>query len=239
MPVEFNLFLSVLGIGFILGIEHALDADHVAAIATIASKQKSIIKSSILGAFWGAGHTLTLFLVGLLVLGLKLTLPNVIALSFEFVVGIMLVLLGLNVLIEARKLHLKTSEHSHGTEKHEHVLYYEEKKVLPHTHKSFFVGMIHGLAGSAVLMLLVLSTLDSFVDGMLYIFVFGLGSIIGMILVGTLIGIPLKAASNVDKLGHTIRIIAGVVSVVLGFVIIYQIGLVEGLFSSLNTLLFP
>lgn len=94
IEIESLQLITLFGLGFILGLKHALDADHIVAVSTIVSQTKSLKKSSLLGAIWGMGHTTTLFLVGLAILGFKLTLPYKLALSFEFLVGIILVILG-------------------------------------------------------------------------------------------------------------------------------------------------
>ena len=224
MPEIFSL-LSLLMLGFVLGLQHALDADHVAAVSAIASETKSVKKSSILGIFWGLGHTATLLFAGAIALLLKIAIPQKLALSFELLVGIMLVVLGFDVLRKAasNKVHLHFHEHDGKRHVHFHSHANPSSHIHTHAHKSFIVGAIHGLAGSAALMLLVLSTVDSVFSGLLYIVVFGLGSIAAMLTISTIIGLPFKLTSNFGKVNGAIKLIAGAASVVLGASIIYGI----------------
>lgn len=216
---------AILVLGFMLGLKHALDADHVVAVSAIVSENKNLRKSSLLGVFWGFGHTLTLLLVGLVVLVFKISIPENVALSLEFLVGVVLVVLGLTVL---KKVHLHF--HRHEEEKHIHIHSHKHENSHSHEHRSFAVGVVHGLAGSGALMLLILATIDTVWQGIFYILVFGLGSILGMLLISTVIGLPFAATANFEKLNMRIRVVAGIISILLGIAIIIEIGLVEGLF---------
>jgi high-affinity nickel permease len=224
-------------LGFVLGMRHALDADHVVAVSTIVTKSRSLLRASILGTIWGLGHTATLLLVGLAVLLFKLAIPAKLALSMEFAVGMVLVLLGLSVTKEfiLDKVHLH--RHSHGREEI-HVHIHSHKDTPDHSHghsmkaehKSFLVGMVHGLAGSAALMLLVLTTVTSLYVGVLYILVFGLGSILGMAAISALITLPFKlSADRFEAFNYRLRLTAGFLSIALGAAIMFQIGFREGL----------
>jgi len=221
---------TLLGLGFVLGLKHALDADHVVAISTIVSHTKSLKKSSLFGAIWGVGHTTTLFLVGLAILIFKLTIPDKLALSFEFLVGIVLVVLGIDVLRKIIKEKTHWHRHQHGKVRHTHFHSHEALSSHNHLHKSFIVGMVHGLAGSAALMLLVLTTVKSISQGLLYILVFGVGSILGMLLVSGVIGLSFLWTTRFDGLHNGVKVLTGSISIVLGFIIMYQIGFVNGLF---------
>ena len=221
---------TVLGLGFILGLEHAFDADHVVAVSTIVSEYKSINKSSKIGAFWGLGHTLTLLLVGFIILTFKLKIPQKLALSLEFAVGIVLVALGINVLYKLYKKKMHMHEHQHGIFKHAHYHSHKDIKHHDHAFKSFFIGMIHGLAGSAALMILILATIDNFYSGIFYILLFGIGSIIGMILISAAIGIPFIITSRFKNMHKITRVLAGTISIFLGSFIIVDIGFTKGLF---------
>jgi len=215
--------LPVLGLGFILGLEHALDADHVAAVTALVSKHKNMKRASLLGVFWGLGHTTTLFIAGILILMLKITIPERIALSFEFIVGIMIVILGTSVLIDLfiRKKHAHI--HSHDGIAHTHPHLHNHSKSHSHYHKPFIVGLIHGLAGSAALMLLVLSTVESMMLGLAYILIFSFGSIIGMAIVSSAISIPFVISKS-TLINKRIRYIASVLSILFGLYIIFNIG---------------
>lgn len=225
---------TLLGFGFLLGVKHAFDADHVAAVSTIISKHKSIKKSSLLGMFWGFGHTISLLCVGLIILLLKITIPEKIALSFEFIVGIVLVILGLNVLLTINKNKIHFHRHKHGKEEHIHFHSHKLTKHHDHKHKLFhqslFIGLIHGLAGSAVLTLLVLTTIKSVWLGLIYILIFGIGSIIGMILISSVVSLPFTLIpNNLQRTQKFLKISAGLISMIIGLTIMYNIGIAEGL----------
>jgi sulfite exporter TauE/SafE len=230
----------LLAFGFVTGLQHATEADHITAVATLVSKNRRLSKASLLGAFWGAGHTLTLFIAGLAVLLLAVSIPAKLALSLEFGVGIMLIILGLSVIRSVRKNVMIDSffnmfstkhmhPHAHGNKIHVHHHDHDEEHA--HSHKSIIVGMIHGMAGSGALMLVVLSTVDSVMSGLAYIALFGIGSIVGMLVISTAIGLPFvftaKRFSNVNRY---IRTIAAVVSIGLGISVMYEIGVIEQLF---------
>ena len=221
--------VSLLSLGFILGLKHSLDADHVVALTAIISQVKSMKESSFFGMVWGIGHTATLFMVGLIILFFKLKIPDTLALYFEFIVGIVLVLLGLDVLrkVFRNKPHL----HRHKHDKIIHTHFHSHGASTPHSHihRSFIVGMVHGLAGSAALMLLVLTTVDSFFHGLTYILVFGAGSTLGMLMVGGIVGLPFLLTSRFENIYNNVRILAGTISIILGLIIMYEIGLIRDL----------
>ncbi len=220
----------ILAAGFVLGIQHAFDADHVVAVSNIVSEHKNLLKSSILGAMWGFGHTFTLLLAGLLLMVFKLSIPKKAAASMEMLVGVMLIILGALTLINAAKSRLHAHMHAHDGKKHEHL---HEKDSHSHYRKrSFLVGMVHGLAGSAALMLLVLGTVKSAAEGLLYIAIFGLGSVLSMMLITTLIGLPFAVtAAKFTRLNALVRVMAGLIGVGLGSFIIYGIVNVQGLLA--------
>jgi high-affinity nickel permease len=229
--------LTVLALGFVLGMKHALDADHVVAVSTIVSKNRSLLSSSIIGAFWGIGHTATLFLAGFLFLTLKVTIPEQVALLLEMAVGVMLVFLGGVVAAGLIKERLDYHLHQHDGQSHVHV--HKHAHVEPHQHqhairrgyRSMAIGMVHGLAGSAALMLLVVSSIRSVMEGFLYIIIFGAGSVVGMMMITTLISLPfVYTAFHFNRLNRTITAFASMASIVLGTAIIYEIGFVQGLF---------
>jgi sulfite exporter TauE/SafE len=232
--------LAILGFGFLLGLKHATDADHLAAVSTIVSERKSLWSSAIIGGVWGLGHTISLFLAGVFVLLLDFKIGEQTERILEFGVGVMLFLLGLNVL---RKLaqggHLHFHAHEHGERVHVHPHIHERERDEPHTHHGFsfspralIIGMIHGLAGSAGLMLLMIPTIESRPVGLLYILVFGVGSIGGMMLMSFLVSLPFTlTASRFNRFNHILQSIAGLFSIGLGLFIIYDKGITEGLFG--------
>ena len=230
--------LGAFGLGLLLGIQHALDPDHLIAVSTIVSEHKSFKWASLIGAFWGLGHTTTLFIVGLLVIGLRLTIPPHIAGGLELLVAAMLIILGINVLRKAfgaERVHLHT--HSHNPETHTHFHAHENPKqdhAHPHPFQAmrrpFIVGMVHGLAGSAALMLLVLSTIESPFAALAYIVIFGLGSVGGMLLLSGIISLPfVLTAQRFTAVNRSIRVGAGLASVLFGILLAWEISAEFGL----------
>lgn len=240
--------VSLLILGFILGLKHALDADHLVAVSTIVSERKGFLSSSIVGALWGIGHTTSLLIAGLIVIALHVQIPEKFAALMEFAVAGMLVFLGVRVLWRLLRggtlhLHLHTHDHHHHSHPHLHPHGHEQDHAhepsfiqrlalhIGNGKRSIFIGMVHGMAGSAALMLIVLATIPSASLAFLYIGVFGIGSIGGMLIMSTLVGIPfVLTAQRSDKLNATVRGISGVVSVVFGLYLAWQIGIAEGLF---------
>jgi len=218
---------SVLVIGFVLGLQHATEADHLAAVSTIVSEKKNLFTASIVGGLWGVGHTISLFTVGLVVILLKFQISESLETKLEACVGAMLILLGLNALrklFKASKVHV----HSHEHDGHQHVHIHTHSKSAEESHhrlspRSIFIGMVHGLAGSAALMLLVVPTIKSESVALVYILIFGIGSVGGMMAMSFLIGLPFHfTAGRFDILNRGIRLIAGLFSLGLGFSIMYE-----------------
>lgn len=222
--------ITLLGLGFILGLKHALDADHVVAVSTIVSQVRGLKKSSLIGAAWGVGHSTTLLLVGLVILIFKLVIPNKVALFFEILVGFILVILGIGVLIKAIKEKIHLHKHKHDNTVHTHFHSHKESPSHIHMHKSFMVGMAHGLAGSAALMLLVLTTVKSVSWGLSFILIFGAGSILGMFILSGILSLPFLLTAKFEKIHNNIKILVGIISIILGFTIIYENSFVNGLF---------
>lgn len=226
--------VGVLSLGFFLGLKHATDADHLAAVGTIVAERKNIWSSAIVGGLWGLGHTISLLAAGIFVLLLNFQISEQTERILEFGVGIMLVFLGLNVL---RKLvqggHLHFHKHEHGAREHVHPHIHEKASAdETHTHhglkfspRALIIGLVHGLAGSAFLMLLVLQTIESRSVGLLYILIFGVGSIGGMMLMSFLVGLPFHlTASRFNRFNNLLQAVAGLVSVVFGLMIVYEKG---------------
>ncbi len=227
--------LTALFFGFLLGVRHALDADHIVAITTIVSRTGSLLRSTLVGLSWGLGHTLTLFAAGFVVLVFKLTIPDKLALSMEFVVGVFLVLLGAPLIRQLFVNRPHVHAHQHGDKRHLHSHSHDDTPVHDHRHikRPLLMGMVHGLAGSGALTILVLGTMSSVAQGLVFLLVFGVGSILGMMLFSGLIGLPFKfTARRSQRLNLWIRGVAGLVSVALGCVIMWQTAFVGGLFVS-------
>ncbi len=225
--------LSAVFLGFLLGIKHALDADHIVAVTTIVSRSRSIIRSMLVGISWGLGHTLVLFIVGFGALVLKLTIPDKLALSMEFVVGIVLVLLGVPLVRRLVRDRIHLHWHRHGDTGHFHSHSHDDTPKHDHRHlkRPLLIGMVHGLAGSGALTLLVMSSMSSVPQGMVFLLLFGIGSILGMLLFSGIIGLPFKFTAGVSaRLNLWVQGIAGAVSVAFGLFIMWQVGFVQGLF---------
>lgn len=230
--------ISALLIGFVLGMRHAMDADHLVAVATLATRRHSLAHSMRQGVAWGIGHTLTLLLVGGVVLALGTSIPQRVALALEFVVGGMLIALGADVLrrLLRRKIHVHVHVHGSGAS-HVHVHSHaapdsHHESLHEHAHagrvplRALAVGMTHGLAGSATLVVLSLGAVQSWTMGVLYIMLFGAGSIVGMASLSVAIAIPLRLSE--PRLGHLYRGLTaaiGLGSCALGLFTVYRIGL--------------
>ncbi|MED3758415.1 MULTISPECIES: sulfite exporter TauE/SafE family protein [Peribacillus] len=210
--MEMSLLL-VLAIGFVLGIKHALEPDHIIAVSTIASQSKKIWKSSLAGVFWGIGHTLTLLVFGVILILLKNEIPEAWAMSLEFLVGIMLVYLGITTIFSWKQ-----------TKRHDHT---GRATYL----KSMLVGIVHGLAGSAAMVLLTLSTIDAAWQGAIYIIIFGVGTCMGMLLFTTILSITFVTSSSSKKVNHSLIRLTGVISTLFGIYYMYNLGINEELFS--------
>ena len=222
----------VLFVGMLLGIKHAFDTDHILAVSTMILKHKSPYKAALIGTFWGIGHTTTLFITGLIVLILKIHIPETVNLLLEFCVGLMLVFLGIKTLFSREIIHM----HQHFHHDIEHIHYHDHgKKPNNHQHhKSFLIGAVHGLAGSGALTILVLSTIRNIFEGIYYILLFGLGSVIGMTLVSTILGLPLLySQKKLPKAEIYLKYFTGFLSIAFGLYLVYEIGFVKGLLVKL------
>ena len=257
-------FLAILGVGFLLGIRHATDPDHVIAVTTIVSRQQSIRHAGVIGVLWGLGHTITIVLVGTGIIVFNLAIPPRIGLAMELAVGLMLILLGvLNLSGLTRWITERfTPEHStdvvhthvhrHGGEAHVHThahdpdahLGLEERPQGPVQQllarvglyqllRPLAVGIVHGLAGSAAVALLVLTTIHSPRWAIAYLLVFGLGTIAGMMLITMIVGAPFAhTGKRFASLNRGLGVASGVISVAFGLFITVQIAFVDGLFRA-------
>jgi high-affinity nickel permease len=201
--------LSALGIGFVLGMRHATDSDHVVAVSTIASSERSIARALRIGAAWGIGHSATLFLVGGAIVLFGLTIPPRVGLAFELLVALMLIALGAMTLSGRRA----ADPASMG--------------------RPLTVGFIHGLAGSAFVALLVLAAIPGWASQLAYLALFGIGTIAGMALITTAIAIPTSAgARRFSHMRAGLRLASGVASIGVGLVLAHRVGFVDGLFAA-------
>lgn len=194
--------LAVLGIGFLLGLKHATDPDHIVAVTTFIGKERRLARGCAIGLFWGLGHTLALSIVGLAVVGLKIPMSKWLAERLELGVAIMLIVLGARLIAT---VHTRWHEHHHDFN-------WKRLGVRP-----LLVGIVHGTAGSAALTILVLSTITSTVHALLYILIFGIGSMIGMLVISMLLAIPFHLArERMAGAMRPIQISTGVFSCLFG-----------------------
>ena len=222
----------LLSFSFLAGLKHATEPDHVAAVSTIVSDRKSIWSSSLVGGMWGVGHTLALLIAGIAVVAFHFEINERLANILELGVGLMLLFLGAQTLWKVYKGgSVHSHVHVHGGVIHVHPHVHDAGQVHAHTApsqthhglklnpKPLFVGLVHGLAGSGALMLLILATISSPAIAILYILIFGVGSIGGMMAMSMLIGLPFHLTSGrFAKLDTILRSGAGVFSLTFGII---------------------
>jgi hypothetical protein len=258
--------LAILAIGFLLGIRHATDPDHVVAVSTIVSRERSITRAGLIGVLWGIGHTLTITAVGAAIILFGLAIPTRVGLTMEFCVGLMLILLGVlnltgvlnrmgqkfapahppvtgehaHIHMHGSRLHLHRHTHVPGGQHHSESVEpprWMQKKFaglgIYQAFRPLFVGIVHGLAGSAAVALLVLSTIRQPRWGVLYLLIFGLGTVLGMMLITAAIALPFSFAGyRFAWLNRGLVTGSGLISLAFGLFVCYHIGFVEGLFTA-------
>ena len=262
--------LSIIALGFFLGMRHATDPDHVIAITTIVSRQRKIGRAALVGAFWGIGHTLTIFLVGTLIILFGVVIPMRVGLSMELSVAFMLLILGaMNVagfvrsipsgarLDDEKHKHdgpelVHSHPHSHGDYVHSHA-HGHSPEAHPHPPnktplsrldrrfgktwmylqvRPLVVGIVHGLAGSAAVALLVLTTIRDPRWAIAYLLVFGVGTVAGMMLITMSIASAFTfLGRRHEKFSRQLGLASGLLSLAFGILLVYQIGFANGLFT--------
>jgi high-affinity nickel permease len=259
---KMGTLLSIMALGFFLGMRHATDADHVIAVTTIVSRQRSIRHAALIGVLWGLGHTITILVVGSAIILFGLVIPPRVGLTMELSVGVMLILLGILNLsgmmrwVTETVTPLKVGEHAHAhghgdyvhshahghsPEQHGHVEDATPVGWMDRTFgrlgvyqlvRPFAVGIVHGLAGSAAVALLVLTTIRVPTWAVLYLVVFGIGTVAGMMLITAAIAVPFTfSEGRFARLNRGLGLVSGLVSLAFGLFIVYQMGFVNGLFS--------
>jgi ABC-type nickel/cobalt efflux system permease component RcnA len=233
--------IAIFGFGFVMGVRHALEADHLAAVASLATRARSLRSGVLQGAAWGVGHTVTLLLVGGTCLLLDRAIPGHWAARLEGLVGLMLLVLGADVLRRSRRPRVHAHVHAHGDGTrhwHAHGHAPEERPAMgpehraaPHRHehavhlpaRALAVGLVHGLAGSAALFLLTLQAVPSVATGFAYIGLFGAGSILGMAALSALVMLPLQAAAHrVARIQGGLEAVVGVATMGIGLRILFE-----------------
>jgi len=233
-------FLFVGGLGLLLGMRHSTDPDHVVAVSTIVSKQRSIRQAGLIGTIWGLGHTLTIFAVGSMIILFGVVIPPRLGLSMEFSVALMLILLGvLNLTGVMQRL---TSYLTRNRKPATVPALSKAETLLDRTVGRFgvyqcvrplVIGIVHGLAGSAAVALLVLSTIHSPLWATVYLLIFGAGTMVGMMCMTAVMAMPLAyAGARFSSVSRVFSVASGVVSVCFGFFLVYQLGFLGGLFTS-------
>ncbi len=247
---------SILLLGFFLGMRHATDSDHVVAVTTIVSRQRSIWNAASTGIFWGIGHSLTLLVIGGAIILFGLVIPERLGMSLEFCVALMLILLGaLNLRATLRAVRTATDDHHEHPHQHGDYVHTHGHGHAPNTHghaegdvpsakldrrfgqlkfyqalRPVVIGIVHGLAGSAAVALLVLPIIRNPIWAMAYLLIFGVGTIAGMMLITAAIAVPVTYSTRFQLLHRHLGTAAGVISLGFGLFLVYQIGFVDGLF---------
>jgi len=219
----------IIGIGFLLGMRHAIDPDHVVAVTTIVSRQRNIWYAGWVGAVWGVGHTITIVAVGAAIILFNLAIPTRVGLAMELAVGLMLILLGvLNLTGVTQWLTDRfTSGHTH--EPTVHVQRFGSYQFI----RPLAVGIVHGLAGSAAVALLVLTTIRDVRWAVIYLLVFGVGTIAGMMVITMIIGVPFAyTGRRFSSFNRALIVGSGIISVAFGIFITLRIGFIDGLFTA-------
>lgn len=253
--------LAIIVLGLFLGIRHATDPDHVVAVTTIVSRERTMLHAVIIGALWGLGHTITILIVGSGIILLKLTIPPRLGLTMELSVGCMLILLGvLNLTGLVRRVIDWLGANGFALGEHAHFIlgrvmihrhdascrfnFLENGSIFDRTSRSFqklgafhvvrplAVGIVHGLAGSAAVALLVLTTITRSHWAVGYLLVFGIGTIVGMMLITAAIALPFTfTLRHFARLNQGLAIASGAISLSFGLFLCYQIGISNGLFT--------
>lgn len=272
MPDSATNLASLLFLGFFLGMRHATDADHIIAIATIISRQRSLRGSAMIGAAWGVGHTFTILVVGGAIILFGIVIPPRLGLAMELAVGVMLVFLGIVTLtgmgqvlrgaaapllgtIGAGEGHshahtgpMSRHHHAHGDYVHrhahghgDHAHGHEEDRTpvawldlkfrkieLYQWLRPLAIGIVHGLAGSAAVALLVLTAVREPLWAMAYLLLFGIGTVGGMMLITMALSMPFAYTTGMPRLNWQLRTASGLISFAFGLFLIYQIGFADG-----------
>ncbi|MFY9939255.1 MAG: high-affinity nickel-transport family protein [Silvibacterium sp.] len=229
-------FLAIALLGLFLGMRHATDPDHVIAVSTIVSKQRGVGRAGLIGVIWGLGHTLTIFLVGAAIILFKVAIPPRLGLTMELSVGLMLILLGflnLTGVLQRIMARMLPGSAAPSGEKAAVAASTSAPMGLFSIFRPLVVGIVHGLAGSAAVALLVMTTIQDPWWEIGYLLVFGLGTVIGMMLITALIALPfVYTAGKLSWWNRNMAVASGLLSLGFGVFLSYRIGIVDGLFGA-------
>jgi ABC-type nickel/cobalt efflux system permease component RcnA len=255
-------FLAILILGFFLGMRHAIDPDHVVAVTTIVTKQRGIAKAGLIGVLWGLGHTFTIFVVGSMIILFQVTIPPRVGLCMELTVAVMLILLGvLNLTGTLRWLQERFTPNSRvptaadfrsdallvGAQCCDATAQIQRENIkakfrlhrmlqslgLYNVLRPLAIGIVHGLAGSAAVALLVMTTIRDPWWAITYLFLFGIGTIAGMMIITAVIAMPFDfTVRRFSGWNRGMAVASGLLSLAFGLFLSYQIGFVDGLFTT-------
>ena len=219
---------SLLALGLLLGLKHALEADHVSTVATLASRSASTRQTVRVAAAWGLGHAVSLALLGTVLAVLGATLPDRAARILELLVGVILVALGIGVLrrLIAKRVHVHVHEHDGLRHLHAHAhqaAAADDAAAHDHAHlpllwkRSLAIGGVHGLAGTAAITVLALPVTRSAAQALLYLTVFGIGSMLGMVALSFVVSLPFSAAGrHLGRIGLGLQALLGAADIAIG-----------------------
>jgi ABC-type nickel/cobalt efflux system permease component RcnA len=247
--IQFSGLFSAIFIGLVIGLRHSTDGDHVVAVSTMARDYQSIFKGLWIGVSWGLGHSTPLLILGVIILLLKQVVMDfyeAVAIYFELGVALMLIFLGLQVFWKMYRGDFHVHEHRHDGGDHNHLHgshSHQENTESPHVEnrhgpfpellpffrlKSYLIGVVHGLAGSAAVMVAILPTTPSFFSGILFLILFSIGTMLSMALMTVLLSLPFTFFSQSNMVGNIVISIAGLLSIALGLALGSDIGLGTG-----------
>jgi high-affinity nickel permease len=227
-------FVGIVLLGLFLGMRHSTDPDHVIAVSTITSRERSVGHGAMIGVLWGVGHTITIFVVGSAIILFGLAIPPRVGLWMEFSVALMLIVLGvLNLTGVLSWLAERLAPVNRGKTREGS----RDSLISRYGSYQFFrplaIGLVHGLAGSAAVALLVLSTIRSPLWAVAYLLVFGFGTVAGMMLMTSVMAIPVAwTGKHFEAARRYLSPVSGIVSTGFGLFLAYQICFIDGLFSA-------
>jgi len=233
--------VQILGLGFLLGMQHALEADHIAAVSSVAARRTHVGDIVKHGLTWGLGHTLTLFVFAGAAILLGHAIPEHLTRPLETAVGIMLIGLGSHVLWRLWRDRVHFHKHSHADGAVHIHLHSHAGETAPHARRvshasvshdhahgfrwrTLLVGLMHGMAGSAALLVLTVSQASSAAIGLAYVALFGIGSMIGMGALSTVIAVPLAASARwLTSVNSTLQAAVGAITIAIGVMTIVSV----------------